>query len=175
MTEKHSVLERLARAAHSDDLSHRRGLCDVDYMHGLGMVGQRQQQGAALLDLHMTLEPAAAREALQVAMKVTREVAQRRGFSMPKLKERRVAGEALAMYLHPACTACKGRGMLGVDRSKPAEYRPHVCTTCGGSGKRPAPLKHRREIIEVLCILESRLRSAMASVRKAMQVSAPLE
>ena len=174
-TDDASVLERLARAAHSDDLSHRPTLCDVDFLHGLGMVGQRMQQGTALLDLDMTLEPDAAREAMRVALEITREAARRRGWPMTALKARKISSEALALYLRPACPPCKGRGMLNMDMDKPGCYRPKPCPTCGGSGKKPVPLKHRREITEVLYVMEARRTAAMNGVRKVMRVRGSTE
>lgn len=177
MSNDTSILERCARAVHSDDLSHRAKLCDVDYVHGLGMAGQTHQQGTALLDLHMTLDRSAAAGAMEVALQVTRDVARKRGWAMTQMRTRRVAGEALALYLNPACAPCKGRGMLGLDRDKPQQgaERARPCPTCGGSGKRPLPLKHRREIGAVLHVMEGRRHAAMEQVRKVMRSSSPVE
>lgn len=169
-TERATVLDRLAAAVHSDDLSHRKGLCDIDHIHALGMAGQRQRHGTALLDLHMTLGREDAAEALKAAMQITRDVARRRGWPMTPLKTRRVAGEALTHYLRPTCAPCKGRGVIHADMDKPGQYHPKACPTCAGSGKKPLPLKNRREISEVLYVMEDRLRSAMEHVRRALRM-----
>lgn len=169
--EQRTVLEGLSQAVHSSDLSHRRGLCDADFIHGLGMAGQRTKQGTALLDLHMTLSREDAAEAMKVAQEVTREVAKRRGWAMTPMKVRKVAAEALALYLRPACAPCKGRGMLNMDMDKPGSYHPKPCPACSGSGKRPFPLQNRREISAVLYVLEDRMRAALWHVKKAMSLS----
>lgn len=169
--ERKTVLERVASAVHSSDLSHRRGLSDVDFIHGLGMAGQRARQGTALLDLHMTLSREDAVEAMKVSQEIVREVAKRRGWPMTPMKARKVAGEALALYLRPACAPCKGRGMLNMDMDKPGSYHPKPCPACGGSGKRPVPLQNRREITAALYVMEGRMRAALERVRRAMSMS----
>ena len=169
--EPKTILESLSQAVHSTDLSHRETLCQVDYIHGLGMAGQKSAQGTALLDLHMTLSSEGAVNAMKVAQEIVREVAKRRGWPMTPMKVRKVAGEALALYLRPACAPCKGRGMLNMDMDKPGSYHPKPCPTCTGSGKRPVPLKNRREITAALYVMEDRMQSALQHVRRAMSMS----
>ena len=95
----------------------------------------------------------------------------RRGWPMTPMKVRKVASEALALYLRPACAPCKGRGMLNMDMDKPGSYHPKPCPTCSGSGKRPVPLKNRREITAALYVMEDRMQSALQHVRRAMSMS----
>lgn len=131
--ESPTILERLSEAVVSDDLTHRSSRCDVDWIGALGMAGIHNRQGAALLDLDLSLDPQAVPDALRAAMQITMRTAKKRGWAMHPLKARRVASEALSHYLRPACGCCKGRGMVGVEQLPEEIASP--CSRCKGTGK----------------------------------------
>lgn len=171
-----TILERLAEATHSSDLSHKTRCSDIDYIHALGFAGQRHRQGSALMDLDLTLSPAAMAEAAAAALQITRRVAEKRGWALHPRSARRIATEALRHYVNPACTCCKGRGMTGLDRDQPGKAeRVRPCQACGGSGRQPLQRQHQREIREVLYVMEDRRRKVGAAVRRAMQVRGEIE
>lgn len=170
-----TLLQRLAEAKQSLDLSHEHHLCDVDYLHGAGSAAKAHSTGHALMQLDLTLSKAAVGPALQEAMIVTREVAKRRGWSLTPIKLRRIATQALRYYLNPSCDHCKGRGMLGVDRSDPDGGRPRACPVCGCSGRAPFPPKNSRETREVLYVLERARFDFGARMRRDMRVTPEVE
>lgn len=171
-----TIIERLSEAAHSSDLSHRHTLCDADWLHGLGMAGQKHRQGSALMDLDLTLSPSAMAEAVKATIQITRRIAEKRGWSMHALKARRIATEAVRHYLKPTCGCCSGRGMVGIDRDKPGKaQRVRPCPECGGSGRRPLPKREQREIREVLYVMEEARRRVGGAVRRAMSSRADVE
>lgn len=175
MSDEATVLQRLSEASHSSDLSHRPTRCDVDWLHGAGLAAQRQRLGHALLTLDRTLDAQDIPAALNATIILVRHLAARHCWPMHQLKARRIAVEVLKMYISPACPACLGRGATGVDRHVPSEYRPRTCMHCDGSGKRPAPLKHRREIREALYHMNQRRHEVGAAVRRAMGVRGDVE
>lgn len=129
-----TVLERLSHAVVSDDLSHRRTQSDIDWVAALGFAGIHDRQGSALLDLDLTLEPAAVTEAIKATMQLTRRVAEKRGWPVLHVTRlRRIASEALSHYLRPTCGCCKGRGVVGVEHL-PDEVL-HTCSHCKGTGR----------------------------------------
>lgn len=133
-TDAPTVLERLSEAVVSDDLSHRRTRCDIDWIAALGFAGAHERQGSALLDLDLTLEPAAVAEAIKATMQITRRIAETRGWPVLHVTRlRRIASEALSHYLRPTCGCCKGRGMVGVECLP--EESLQTCKHCKGTGR----------------------------------------
>jgi len=175
--EKKTILERLAEAAHSGDLSHKPRTCDVDYLTALGAAGARNRHGSALLDLDLTLEAGAMLEALKRTTEIVRQVCAKRGWPLTPMQTKHIAKDALRHYLKPACSACKGRGMLGVERDLPPEQRGRIrpCDACGGSGKEPLPRRYQRELRAVLAVMEQQRHNAGAGVRRKMRVRADVE
>ena len=177
MNDNKTILERLSEAAHSGDLSHKARRCDVDYLTALGASGARNRHGSALLDLDMTLKAGAMLEALKRTTEIVRQVCTRRGWPLSPMQTRHIAKDALRHYLKPACGACKGRGMLGVELDLPPEQRGRIrpCDACGGSGKAPLPRRHQRELRAVLAVMEHERHNAEARVRRKMRVRADVE
>ena len=175
MDKNKTVMERLAEAIHSGDLSHREQICDVDYVNALGMAARRHRHGAALLELDLSLSATAVPAALKASTDIVRRVADRHGWSMTPMKARRIGMEALRYYLRPACEGCRGRGVVGVERGQPETWHPRPCSACSGSGRRPLPVKYQREIRAVLYVMESERRAVGAVVRKKMRIRARVE
>lgn len=135
MTERPTVMERLSAAKVTDDLSHRSGVCPVDWVGALGFAGIHDRHGSALLDLDLTLEPAAVADAMKATMQLTRRLADKRGWPVLHVTRlRRISMEALSHYLRPACGCCKGRGVVGVEHLP--EETLHACSHCKGTGRR---------------------------------------
>lgn len=172
-----TVIERLSEAVHSDDLSHRHRVCDVDYIAALGAAGVRNRHGTALLDLDLTLTPGAALEALKRTTEIVRRVCQQRHWPLSPMKTKQVAKEALRYYLKPACGCCKGRGMLGLDRDVPPELKERIrpCDACSGTGKAPLPRQYQREIRAALAVMDQERHNAGAGVRRKMRMRADVE
>lgn len=171
-----TVLERLSEAMTSDDLSHREKTCDIDYVGALGMAGTGDRQGAAIMDLDLTLSAGAAYEAFKATAELVRHIGQRRGWVLTPIKTRRIAEGALRHYLKPTCGCCKGRGLLGLDRDQAGKAeRVRPCDKCGGSGRAPLPAKYQREIREVLYLMEQRRYTVGQKVRRKMRVRAEVE
>lgn len=170
MSEQRTIHERLSAAAVSDDLSQNaERVADVDYLTAAGVAGSRHSLGSAVLRLDLTQDRNDLGPAIIAVMKLVGEIGAQRGWPMHALKRRRIAYAVLLHYLSPACPECKGRGMVGMDRDKPGEYKPRVCNSCGGSGKRPIQRKHQREIREVLHVLDRRRDVIEGTIRKLMR------
>lgn len=172
-----TILERLSEASTSDDLSHKPRVCDVDFVGALGAAGIKNRLGSALLALDLTMDPRFIPRALAEVMKRVQSIGRKERWLMDRSgrKARHIAVEALRHYLIPACQACKGRGMVGVEMDKPNEYHPRPCKACGGSGKRPMPRLHGHEVRRVLADLESGRRDAGVAVRRQMKIRAEVE
>lgn len=158
MTDSHekTVIERMSEASVSDDLSHRETHCDADVLQAMGIAAIRQPLGHALLRLDLTQDRRDIPRAIEATMDFVGQIATQQGWPMHMLKRRKIATAVLVHYLSPACPACKGRGMIGVERDKPDEYKPRPCNACGGSGTRQLPQKYQREIRHVLAVMQRR-------------------
>lgn len=170
-----TILEKLSIDTRARDLRHRRGRCSIDTIGARGL-GAGSDPGDALLDLHLTLDASDIPAAKRAAYAVTRECAQRNGWNLVHHRLRNIAHAALKHYLRPACSACHGRGMLGVTRDladKPE--RPRPCPKCHGTGEQPLPLQNGREIREVVSRMEAARRRAGQRVRKALGLRADVE
>lgn len=171
-----TIIERLSEAAHSDDLSHRERICDVDYLAALGMAGATHRHGSALLDLELTLTPGAELEALKRTTEIVRKTSHKRGWPLTAMQAKHIAKTALRHYLKPACECCKGRGMLGLDRDAAGKaQRVRVCDACSGSGRAPLPMRYQREIRAALEVMERQRHEAGVAVRRKMRVRAEVE
>lgn len=168
------LLERLSQAKVSSDLSHRPTLCDVDFCAGSGAAAVHHRVGSALMNLDLTLERASIGPALAETTVIVRACAQKLGWSLTPIKTRRIAMEALRLYLRPTCEPCKGRGMLGVDRSEP-DGRARPCPTCGGDGRAVPYRKSERYVRAVLAVMERARREFGGAVRKKMAMSGEVE
>ncbi len=173
-TEK-TVIERLSEAMVSDDLSHRHTICDADYVAALGMSGINDRDGAALLDLDLTLSRGSVADAMEAARRITRSCGAKHRWIMTPPKVRKIAEGAMRAYLKPACSGCRGRGFVGLDRDTTEVQRVSVCHACGGTGKAPLPAKYRREITEVLARMEQHRHEVGARVRKKMRMRGDVE
>lgn len=176
MQNEKTVVEHMSSASRSSDLTHRPRRGDVDWLHAKGKAGVRTGSGADILAYDLTLDRKDFVVALKSVMSDVRALAARHGWPMHPLKCKNIAVAALRLYSHPACPTCSGRGMLGVERYSVTEsYSPRPCGDCQGSGKRPIPRKHQREIRETLWVLTSRRHEAAQAVRRAMGVRAQAE
>ena len=137
MIEERTVLERLSGAMVSTDLTHKERICDVDHVGALGMAGRQHGIGSALLRLDLTHDADAVHGAMRATEAIVRKLGQSRAWALSTGKVRRIANDALRIYVEPTCRCCKGRGVLGVDRS--AESHLTTCKTCKGAGRVPKP------------------------------------
>lgn len=174
--DRKTIFESLSEATVSGNLSQSdEHLTDVDYIGALGIAGQRSRVGHALLRIELTQDRNDIPQAMRATMDLVASLAKQRGWPMHALRRRKIAMAVLTLFLSPACPACKGRGMIGVDRDNPDEYRPRPCTHCGGSGNRPIQRQYQREIREVLHILNARRTEIGGIVRKALGSRARVE
>lgn len=170
MSETKTIHERLSAATVSGDLSQcAERIADVDYLTAAGVAGSRHGLGSAVLRLDLTQDRSDLGPAILATIKLVSEIAAKRGWPMHAQKRKRIAYAVLLHHLSPACPECKGRGMVGMDRDRPGEYKPRVCNSCGGSGKRPIQRKHQREIREVLHVLDRRRDVIEGTIRKLMR------
>ena len=105
-----TVIERLASAVHSHDLSHKSGKCDVDYLQGLAIASKHNVLGSVLIDLDLKHESRDVVVALNAVMETIRNLAEKNNWQMNPRKCRRLATDAINIYLRPICTCCKGQG-----------------------------------------------------------------
>ena len=170
MEEKRTALDGLASAFVSDDLTVRkdgkRG--DVDYLIALGQAGQRLKPGAsAMLNFALSHDTASLADALHYSLAIARHLANKRGWKLKHKDLMFVAERALRYHVAPACPKCEGRRFKKIDGS-PA-LSATVCPTCHGTGKRPFPIRHGREIAEVCYALDDTNRVIEAAVRKRLR------
>lgn len=168
--ERRGALEGLASAFVSSDLSVRmdgkRG--DVDYMIALGAAGTRLRPGAsAMVNLALSYDKASLTEALHYALAIARHLANKRGWKLKHKELRAVAEKALRYHAAPTCPTCEGRKFKKIENS-PNLSAVH-CPTCHGTGKRPFPIRHGREIAEVCYSLDDTTRVIEAAVRKRLR------
>lgn len=160
-----STTERLSRAIHSSDLSHKPGrIADVDVIGALGAAGIRQRQGSAILQMDMTLRAADVAEAEREARAVVRDVAKRNGWRIPQAKDlAAIARQALEHYVAPACPRCSGRGML---------YEPHQsvrpCSVCNATGRKALRSRWEREVRAVLVAFDRLREAALSGVNRQL-------
>ena len=130
--DERTIMERLAEAIGSDDLSECENRCDADWLKALGVAGIRSPMGTALMDLDLSQNPHRVGPALAEVKATVAFLATRKGWALDRYKLRKISQEALHQYLKSPCKECKGRGMLGVDRA--VIYVEVPCETCGRTG-----------------------------------------
>ena len=170
MIEPRGALERLASAFVSSDLTVKKEgkRCDVDYLIALGQAGQRLRPGAsAMINVSLSHDKASLTEALHYTLAIARHLANKRGWTLKHKDLKFVAERALRYHIAPACPACEGRKFKKVDGSPGLSAT--VCPTCHGTGKRPFPIRHGREIAEVCYALDDTNRVIEAAVRKRLR------
>lgn len=128
MIHEKTILERLAGAKNSSDLSHKPTRCDVDYMGALGAAGIKHKHGSSLLDADLSQSREDVTKAYKAAEGIVRILAGKRRWIMTPQKLRIIATQALRLYLLPACPHCHGRGYTGVETAKPESLTP--CPDC---------------------------------------------
>lgn len=133
MIEERTVIERLSGAMVSSDLSHKERICDVDHVGALGMAGRQHGIGSALLRLDLTHDTEAVRGAHAATEAIVRKLGASRSWALTPNKVKRVANEALRIYVDPTCRCCNGRGVLGVERQ--ADSHLDTCKRCKGAGR----------------------------------------
>lgn len=167
--EKRGALEGLASAMVSSDLrfkTEKRG--DLDYLVALGWSGARLGNGASsVLALHLSHDKASLINALNYTTAIVRHLANKRGWNIKPKEWKSLAERALRYHVAPACPTCEGRKLRRIDGT-PA-LSATVCRTCHGTGKRPYPIKHGREIAEVVYSLENINRVIEKSVRRRLR------
>ncbi|UIF90880.1 hypothetical protein [Cupriavidus sp. UYPR2.512] len=163
MIDAPNTLERLATAMGSRDLSIKRGTSDVDYIIALGMTARANSAASAMVNLHLAQNPAAYKEAERAAVAVARHLNLKRRWKLKVRDLIRISGTALKYYICPVCPHCFGRKFdlfPGTQR-----LSDKICRPCHGTGKRPLPLQHGREIAEIIGALENIERVAEDAVR----------
>ena len=90
MSDQRTVLERLAGAKQSTDLSHKKDRCAVDYVGALGAAGIERPVGSALLDADLTHDRDSVRRAYQETERLARRMAARRNWLMTPQKLRHI-------------------------------------------------------------------------------------
>ena len=134
MIHEKTILERLAGAKNSSDLSHKPTRCDVDYMGALGAAGIKHRHGSSLLDADLWQSREDVTKAYKAAEGIVRILAGKRRWIMTPQKLRIIATQALRLYLLPACPHCHGRGYTGVETAKPESLTP--CPDCREKGSK---------------------------------------
>lgn len=167
-TTRPDAIESLSVAKHSHDLSHKSRRGDVDWLHAHGAAGQKNRTGSALLSLELTQDRAEYVPALNETIALVKLTAKKRGWPMHAVKARAIATEVVKHYINPACTSCKGRGLINVERDQPKQGPPKCCEKCGGSGVRPIKKQNQREVREILAIAHERRREIGEAIRKMM-------
>jgi len=168
--ERRGALEGLASAFVSSDLTvkkeGKRG--DVDYLIALGAAGTRLRPGASsMVNLFLSHDKSSLTEALHYTLAIDRHLANKRGWKLKHKELYGVAEKALRYHVAPACPTCEGRKFKKMENSP--NLSATACPTCHGTGKRPFPIRHGREIAEVCYSLGDTTRVIEAAVRKRLR------
>jgi len=163
-----SVIERLAEAMVSDDLSmtedKRR---DVDHLAALGAVMVGRPAGiSAMLHVALTHDRESLREVMRFATALTRRLAAKRRWKLTLRDIEHIAKKAVQYQCAPSCPSCNGRGRK-VMKGTPV-LSSKACEKCHGTGKRPFPIRHGREIAEVAYAMGDYLTVIEDKVRKKL-------
>lgn len=165
-----TTLERLSRAFSASDLTLREGACAIDPVIALGCVGASSGKSAsALLRMAFDGDGNAVKAARRAAVAEAQKCAVR--WRIPLLKDLLwIADVALAHYAQPICPKCHGQKFRAI-KGTPS-LSATACPKCKGSGKRPLPLRHNREVGELIARLEQLEQIAEAAVRHRLRHSA---
>lgn len=155
------VLEQLARAEVSSDLTHRERFCDVDVLGAAGMAGINIRHICAfrLKFLNDTTELDSAK---RLFAEWARSAMRRRGVDTSGAS--RMGVQALTYWLDPLCTGCGGLKFEAIEGAPTLSDRP--CKCCGGSGRKP--IKRHGAEGEVFRDLLDRADAAVATVHFAI-------
>lgn len=162
-----TTLERISTAMSSDDLTLREHGCDLNVIIAMGFVGQSSgRMASALLRLAFDDDLTAVKEARTLVIKEAKAFNAR--WRIAAFRDLvRVADTAIAYYLWPTCPKCEGRKYQLVPGT------PHLsdreCTKCHGTGRRPLPPMHRREVAELMTRMSDIESIAEAAVRKRLR------
>lgn len=165
--EKIGVLERLSHALVSGNLVLRSGVSDLDYVMALGMAAKAIGGMSSVLRLHLAATPETYREARRKTIQIARRKSERKKWGMKNRELIAVAEIALHHYICPVCPECVGRRFT-VAKDTP-RLTNKVCRRCRGSGVRPLPIHHGRQIAEIIYALQGVEPAAEYEIRKRLR------
>ena len=163
INERTSTLERIGRAAHSSDLSHRSGrLTDADVLGAVGAAGIHHRHGSEILRMMLSLGNGDDEPTIR---EVVRAEGKRHGWSILGNSGlvARVARAALAHFRNPACPTCSGRSYIYAEHQ---QVTP--CPQCDATGKRPVTGRFAREIRAVLKAMDRLRDEALEGINRQL-------
>lgn len=125
-----TILERIAHAENSSDLTPLARECDVDVLGAIGMAAYLNPRYLALFRLKFHQHKGSVEVATEQFVLWTRRALQRRGDRRKEV--RGVATAAMAVWVVDTCPACKGRRYLVLEGSPCLSTKP--CPMCRGTG-----------------------------------------
>lgn len=160
-----TLMESLASAMVSTDLTIRAGRCDADYLIALGWTAHRINPIAStLVRLHLALDPHALKATIKSAQNMAWRISKQRGWKLGQARIKEVGMMAARHYVVPVCGQCVGRKFESDKRS--GALLPIVCRHCSGTGEEPWPRGTDGVYVRsVVAALESVEREAGDAVR----------
>lgn len=160
-----TLMESLASAMVSTDLTIRAGRCDADYLIALGWTAHRINPIAStLVRLHLALDPHALKATIAAAQRLARRLSERHGWKLGQARRKKIGELAARHYVVPVCGQCVGRKFESDKRS--GALLPIVCRHCSGTGEEPWPRGTEGVYVRnVVAALESVEREAGDAVR----------
>jgi hypothetical protein len=159
-----AILERLARAETSSDLSHKWDVCDVDLLGAVGLAGIHNPGKLAVFRLKYINDKESLHESrLQFIRWVRRAMKARR---MDIMAVSRCADQALKAWVEDSCKPCKGLGYAVLPGT------PHLsdqqCPRCHGAGKTPITGPFREPIKDALSMADSAVHEIQQLIRSRL-------
>lgn len=171
MTERRTILDRVAKAYDSSDLSmesYQLGrIKDVDVLIATGIAARRSSISAAIMAANAGGSVAAIKKARESIIGLVRKLSERRNWGATDEDLVKVAELALVHHVSPACRHCHGRG-YHVDPGS-AKLSSRKCSHCKGTGRHPIQKRHRERVEVVLSTLANIDSMAEYYVRKLLR------
>lgn len=128
-----AILDLVAKAETSKDLSHREYGCAVDVLGAVGMSAIHDPGMLAIYRVKYLADLADLQKAKSTFILWARRAMIRRGVNPAKAS--RLGVQILIEWIGDVCQHCQGRGYPKIDDAPMLSIKP--CDKCGGSGKNP--------------------------------------
>lgn len=126
-----SVLDQVASAETSSDLSHKEQFCHIDVIGAVGLSGIRNPEHLAIFRIKYLNDIADIPAAKRIFVTWTRRALTRRGVSAAGAS--RLGVQILAQWLNDICTGCNGLKFELLEGSPTIGTKP--CDKCAGTGR----------------------------------------
>lgn len=159
--------ERLSRATASKDLGvHTDRVRDVDYLAAMGAAGQHHPEGMAVAN--GLLRQDGKHELVRIAFDVAKEMNRKHKWRIDKVKDLVYLATATAEHLKaPVCDKCNGVGYEKIAGTPALSAR--ACPACRGTGKKPLPVRLKKQVLMLVTKLENEYQAAISSAKKHLE------